>query len=90
MKLAAHRYDEKTGDIKITASACPTRSHNKDYARYLLTALYFESIKHGQWKIIRRAENLATRAKGLSLTRIKFRASYPSESIKLSVKLVRN
>lgn len=44
IKLADHRYDEKTGNITITASACPTKTQNQDYADYLLTALYFESI----------------------------------------------
>lgn len=50
IKLAQHRYDEKTGIIKITASACPVRIQNEDYADYLMTALYYESIKREKWE----------------------------------------
>lgn len=50
IRLANHRYDKETGVLTITTSACPVRVQNKDYAEYLLTALYFESIKHEKWE----------------------------------------
>lgn len=48
--LTSRRYDKETGQIKITASACPTKTQNQDYSDYLLTALYFESVKHEEWE----------------------------------------
>lgn len=48
--LARHRYDSNTGMITITTDACPMKQQNHDYAEYLLTALYFESIKHEDWE----------------------------------------
>lgn len=49
-RLAGHRFDEKTGILTITASACPMKAQNQDYADYLLTALYFESRNHERWE----------------------------------------
>ena len=43
-RLLVERYDPKTDTITITASRCPTRKQNYEYANYLLTALYFESM----------------------------------------------
>lgn len=48
--LARHRYDQNTGILTISVGECPMRAQNKDYADYLLTALYFESIKHDDWE----------------------------------------
>lgn len=48
--LSRHRYDPKSGILTITTDACPMKTQNKDYADYLLTALYFESIKHDDWE----------------------------------------
>lgn len=48
--LTPNRYDKQTGQITITASACPSKIQNEDYSNYLLTALYFESIKHEKWE----------------------------------------
>ena len=45
------RYDEATDTINITADACPYRKQNSDYADYLLTAVYFESLKTEKWEI---------------------------------------
>lgn len=48
--LARHRYDPNTEILTITTDSCPLKIQNKDYAEYLLTALYFESIKHDPWE----------------------------------------
>lgn len=48
--LTEKRYDEQTGEIRITVSDCPTKIQNQDYADYLLTALYFESQNHEKWE----------------------------------------
>lgn len=48
--LTAHRYNSKTQELTITASACPVRVQNKDYADYLLTALYSESKTRQEWE----------------------------------------
>lgn len=50
IRLAAHRFDKRTGIITITTSDCPTKMQNQDYADYLLTALYFESKNHEKWE----------------------------------------
>lgn len=50
IQLAAHRYDPKTQELTIEVSACPMRCQNKDYADYLLTALYSESKIHQDWE----------------------------------------
>lgn len=47
LRLVGERYDPKTDEITITADRCPLRQQNKDYAEYLLTAVYNES-----WVII--------------------------------------
>lgn len=48
--LTDRRYDKQTGQIKLTIKACPTKIQNHEYSDYLLTALYFESIKHEEWE----------------------------------------
>lgn len=48
--LAAHRYNEETHELTITASACPLRNQNMDYADYLLTAVYSESKARQEWE----------------------------------------
>lgn len=50
IQLAAHRYNENTQELTLEVSACPTRNQNKDYADYLLTALYSESRNHQEWE----------------------------------------
>ncbi|XP_054160281.1 28S ribosomal protein S35, mitochondrial-like [Oppia nitens] len=49
-RLLTERYDEKTDTITITASKCPLRKQNYEYALYLLTAVYFESLKVEEWE----------------------------------------
>lgn len=50
VRLAAHRYDPETNILSIDVDSCPMRRQNMDYADYLLTAVYFESIKHEEWE----------------------------------------
>lgn len=48
--LAGWRYDKETQVLTIPADACPSKVQNKDYADYLLSALYFESKNHQKWE----------------------------------------
>lgn len=48
--LARHRYNPETNMLTIEVSACPSRVQNKDYADFLLRALYYESIVHEEWE----------------------------------------
>lgn len=50
IRLATHRYNKMTGELSLIVSACPLKKQNTDYAEYLLTALYFESLKHEDWE----------------------------------------
>ncbi|CBL43460.1 Small ribosomal subunit protein mS35 mitochondrial conserved domain-containing protein [Caenorhabditis elegans] len=49
IRLAANRYDEKTGKMTIITDRCHTRQQNLDYAHYLLTVLYHEAQKVEKW-----------------------------------------
>eukprot|EP00794_Sanderia_malayensis_P012771 gene12771-14082_t len=44
------RYCKNTDELTITADRCPTRTENKDYALYLLTALYQEAWRTEDWE----------------------------------------
>jgi len=48
--LAGHRYNQNTGEVTLIVDQCPTRNQNKEYAYYLLVALYHEAIKHEPWE----------------------------------------
>ena len=37
--------------MTLTADRCPYRGQNLDYARYLLTAIYFESCRTEDWEV---------------------------------------
>ncbi|XP_055342746.1 28S ribosomal protein S35, mitochondrial-like isoform X2 [Paramacrobiotus metropolitanus] len=50
LRLLGDRYDPKSDYITIVTDRCPTRQQNYDYAKYLLTALYFESWKTEPWE----------------------------------------
>lgn len=50
IRLARHRFHKGTGQLKIRAKDCPVRVQNLDHVKYLLTALYFESLKHEKWE----------------------------------------
>uniref|UniRef100_A0A914WLZ2 Ribosomal protein S24/S35 mitochondrial conserved domain-containing protein n=1 Tax=Plectus sambesii TaxID=2011161 RepID=A0A914WLZ2_9BILA len=53
IRLAGHRYDETNDILTIVTDRCYTRQQNRDYAVYLLTALYRESKKVEQWESLR-------------------------------------
>jgi small subunit ribosomal protein S35 len=44
------RYNEETGLVTLTADRCPYRGQNRDYAGYLLTALFHESLREEDWE----------------------------------------
>uniref|UniRef100_A0A915K2S3 Ribosomal protein S24/S35 mitochondrial conserved domain-containing protein n=1 Tax=Romanomermis culicivorax TaxID=13658 RepID=A0A915K2S3_ROMCU len=57
IKLVGDRYDKKTDTVTIVAdrfnkifSRCPARHQNKDYAFYLLSALFHQSWKVETWE----------------------------------------
>ena len=50
IELARHRYNPETNILTIQTDACPFRDQNRDYADYLLTALYYESQDHQEWE----------------------------------------
>ncbi|RWS27465.1 28S ribosomal protein S35-like protein [Leptotrombidium deliense] len=49
-RILNDRYDKNTDLITITADRCPLKGQNIDYAKYLLTACYFESWKTEAWE----------------------------------------
>uniref|UniRef100_A0A0M3INY1 MRP-S28 domain-containing protein n=2 Tax=Ascaris lumbricoides TaxID=6252 RepID=A0A0M3INY1_ASCLU len=76
MRLAGNRYDEATDTLTIVTDRCYTRKQNKDYAFYLLTALYHESIICGYlqkveaWeKMVQRADDLKVKYEGSTTQR---------------------
>ena len=50
IQLLGDRYNDSTGVATIVADRCPTRRQNRDYAHYLITALYHESMRVEQWE----------------------------------------
>ncbi|KAG8038347.1 hypothetical protein G9C98_006674 [Cotesia typhae] len=50
LRLVGPRYDEKTDYVTIVTDRCPTRKQNRDYADYILTALYQESWVMESWE----------------------------------------
>lgn len=50
IRLAEHRYNKQTDQLKIIADRCPYRRQNEDYANYLLTTLYYESKNFEDWE----------------------------------------
>ena len=50
MKPFCCRYDHETGTVTLTTDRCPYRGQNLDYAKYLVTALYFEAWKTEAWE----------------------------------------
>lgn len=49
-RLAGTRYDGATKILTLVVDRCPLRKQNYDYAMYLLTALYHESVKVESWE----------------------------------------
>uniref|UniRef100_A0AC34FNH0 Ribosomal protein S24/S35 mitochondrial conserved domain-containing protein n=1 Tax=Panagrolaimus sp. ES5 TaxID=591445 RepID=A0AC34FNH0_9BILA len=48
--LVGNRYNEEKDTVTIVTDRCYTRKQNRDYADFLLTALYFESKKLESWE----------------------------------------
>lgn len=48
--LVGDRYNPSNDELTLITDSCPTRKQNKDYAYYLLTALYHESWKTEPWE----------------------------------------
>jgi len=48
--LVGDRYNPNNDELTLIADKCPTRKQNKEYAYYLLTALYVESKKVQPWE----------------------------------------
>lgn len=47
LRLLGNRYNSHTDIITIVADRCPTRKQNREYAEYLITAVYNEAwVKH--------------------------------------------
>ena len=48
--LAGNRYNQETDTLTLVTDRCHTRKQNREYADYLLTALYYESKKLEPWE----------------------------------------
>lgn len=53
LRLVENRYDPETDYLTLVADRCPLRKQNFDYARYLLTALFYESFNVEQWEALK-------------------------------------
>ena len=45
------RFNDETGEITLTTDRCPCRGQNKDYCKYLLTALFHEGWSMEDWEL---------------------------------------
>ncbi|XP_060069243.1 small ribosomal subunit protein mS35-like [Ylistrum balloti] len=50
LKLVGDRYNKETDVITFKTDKCPTKQQNKDYALYLLTAVYLEAWNKMSWE----------------------------------------
>ncbi|KAL3275701.1 hypothetical protein HHI36_020451 [Cryptolaemus montrouzieri] len=50
LRLVGERYDETTDILTLVTDRCPTKKQNYDYAMYLITALYHESLTVEEWE----------------------------------------
>ena len=55
--LAGNRYNEENDTLTIVTDRCYTRKQNREYADFLLTALYFESNKIEAWEEMKQRED---------------------------------
>jgi len=55
--LVGNRYNEETDTLTIVTDRCYTRKQNREYADFLLTALYFESKKIEPWEEMKQRED---------------------------------
>jgi small subunit ribosomal protein S35 len=58
LRLVAERYDPATDTVTIMTDRCPTKKQNKEYAQFLLAALYHESWKIEPWEKEKSAEDM--------------------------------
>ncbi|KAJ3636179.1 hypothetical protein MTP99_009014 [Tenebrio molitor] len=50
LRLVGDRYDEKSDVVTIVTDRCPLKKQNYEYAMYLITALYHESLNVEPWE----------------------------------------
>lgn len=50
LRLVGDRYDEKTDILTLVTDRCPLKKQNYEYAMYLITALYHESMNVEEWE----------------------------------------
>jgi small subunit ribosomal protein S35 len=50
IRLVGDRYNPVTDSVTIVTDSCPYQKQNRDYAEYLLTALFHESAKREEWE----------------------------------------
>lgn len=53
LRLVENRHDPDTDYVTIVVDRCPLRKQNFDYARYLLTALFYESFNVESWEALK-------------------------------------
>lgn len=53
LRLVENRHDSDTDYVTIVVDRCPLRKQNYDYARYLLTALFYESFNLESWEALK-------------------------------------
>lgn len=53
LRLVEDRYDPETDMLTLVVDRCPLRKQNFDYARYLLTALFYESFNVEPWEALK-------------------------------------
>merc|ERR1719369_1529782 len=51
IRLLGDRYDLDSDTVTLTVDRCPYRGQNLDYAKYLVTALFFESWRVDAWEV---------------------------------------
>uniref|UniRef100_A0A7E4VQ62 MRP-S28 domain-containing protein n=1 Tax=Panagrellus redivivus TaxID=6233 RepID=A0A7E4VQ62_PANRE len=57
--LVGSRFNEETNTLTIVTDRCYTRKQNREYADFLLTALYYEALKVESWEELKaRNDNL--------------------------------
>ncbi|KAK4876972.1 hypothetical protein RN001_009478 [Aquatica leii] len=49
-RIVGDRYNEENDIVTIVADRCPLRQQNYDYAMYLLTAVFHESLRFEEWE----------------------------------------
>ena len=49
--IGVERYDIERDMVSITVDRCPYRKQNREYAEYLVKALYYESQNRAEWEL---------------------------------------